>query len=152
MIARNCDGRVPEPGEFTAEDEALFGAAAGLLEERRGMPWPIWRSTGCSRRSGRVVGDANRYVDAQAPWALRKTDPARMNTVLYVLADTIRQLAIFVQPVVPDAAAALLAQLSVPEGGGCPRLYPPFPRGSRPVRRCRRRGPFFPRFVTEDAA
>ena len=31
-----------------------------------------------------VVGDANRYVDEQAPWALRKTDPARMGTVLYI--------------------------------------------------------------------
>ncbi len=37
-----------------------------------------------------------------------------MATVLYVLAETIRHLAILVQPVVPQAAAKLLDQLAVP--------------------------------------
>ena len=61
-----------------------------------------------------VVGQANRYVDSQAPWALRKTDPARMRTVLWTLAETIRHLAILVQPFVPGSAKALLDQLAVP--------------------------------------
>lgn len=63
-----------------------------------------------------VIGDANRYVDEQAPWALRKTDPARMGTVLYVLAETIRRLAILTQPLMPDASAKILDQLAVPAG------------------------------------
>ena len=62
----------------------------------------------------RVVAEANRYVDEQAPWALRRTDPARMRTVLYTLAETIRHLAILVQPFVPQAAEKLLDQLAVP--------------------------------------
>ena len=61
-----------------------------------------------------MVGEANRYVDEQAPWALRRSDPARMPTVLYVLAETIRHLAILTQPVVPQAAEKLLDQLAVP--------------------------------------
>jgi methionyl-tRNA synthetase len=61
-----------------------------------------------------VVGEANRYVDEQAPWALKKTDPPRMATVLWVLAETVRYLAILVQPVMPDAAGTLLDQLAVP--------------------------------------
>lgn len=61
-----------------------------------------------------VVRAANGYVDRQAPWALKKTDPARMNTVLYVLADTIRQLALLLQPVMPTSTARLLDQLAVP--------------------------------------
>jgi methionyl-tRNA synthetase len=62
----------------------------------------------------RVVGEANRYVDKQAPWSLRKTDPSRMATVLYVCIETIRQIAIYVQPVMPTAGAKLLDQLGVP--------------------------------------
>ncbi len=113
MINRNCDAAVPEPGAFQPGDEALIGAALGLLEKVRAdfadqsfhrALETIWQ----------VVGNANRYVDEQAPWALRKTDPARMRTVLYVLAETIRHLAILVQPVVPAAAAKLLDQLAVP--------------------------------------
>jgi methionyl-tRNA synthetase len=62
-----------------------------------------------------VCGDANRYVDAQAPWSLRKTDPARMATVLWVLAETLRHLAILTQPFMPSSSAKLLDLLAVPE-------------------------------------
>ncbi len=59
------------------------------------------------------MAEANRYVDARAPWALRKTDPDRMATVLYVLAECIRYLATLTQPVMPTASAKILDQLSV---------------------------------------
>ena len=62
-----------------------------------------------------VIADANRYVDAMAPWGLKKTDPERMGEVLAVLAETIRQAAILVQPVMPDSAAKILDQLGVAE-------------------------------------
>jgi methionyl-tRNA synthetase len=64
----------------------------------------------------RVVADANRYVDEQAPWALRRADPERMGTVLYTLAEVIRHLAVLGQPFVPQAAERLLDQLAVPAG------------------------------------
>ncbi len=113
IVNRNCGAAVPEPGALTDDDEALLAAAHGLLESvranfgrqafHRGLE-EIWR----------LVGDANRYVDRQAPWRLRKTDPARMATVLYVLAETIRHLAVLVQPVMPASGARLLDQLAVP--------------------------------------
>ncbi|MDP4840432.1 MAG: methionine--tRNA ligase, partial [Alphaproteobacteria bacterium] len=61
-----------------------------------------------------VVGQANRYVDKEEPWALRKTDVERMNTVLYVLAETIRHVAIVAQAIIPKAAEKILDQLAVP--------------------------------------
>ena len=63
-----------------------------------------------------MCGAANRYVDAQAPWTLRKSDPARMATVLWVLAETVRRLAILTQPFMPDASAKLLDLLADPAG------------------------------------
>jgi methionyl-tRNA synthetase len=62
----------------------------------------------------RVVGAGNRYVDEEAPWSLRNTDPDRSNTILYVLAETIRHVAILCQPFIPTAASHLLDQLGVP--------------------------------------
>ena len=62
-----------------------------------------------------VVAEANRYFASSAPWELRKSDPARMGTVLYVTAETVRQVAILVQPVMPDSAARLLDLLAVPD-------------------------------------
>jgi methionyl-tRNA synthetase len=62
-----------------------------------------------------VIADGNKYVDAQAPWTLRKTgDLARMNTVLYVVAELIRQLAILCQPFMPESCGRMLDQLAVP--------------------------------------
>jgi methionyl-tRNA synthetase len=115
FIAKNLGGTLPVPGTLTADDRALIDAAKAALPDMREamktqqihrMLEAVWK----------VVGDANRYVDAQAPWALRKTDPARMGTVLYVAADVIRILAIYAQSITPGAAEKLLAQLAVPEG------------------------------------
>jgi methionyl-tRNA synthetase len=71
------------------------------------------------------VAEANRYFASQEPWALKKTDPQRMNTVLYVTAEVIRQVAILAQPVVPTSAEKLLDLLSLaPEARGFDRLGP----------------------------
>jgi len=113
MIARNCAGAVPAAGALTDEDEALLAAARGLVDGMR----QDMAGYGLHLALGRlfeVVGQANRYVDAQAPWALRKTDPARMATVLHVLAETIRHLALLAQPFMPAAAGRMLDQLAVP--------------------------------------
>ena len=61
-----------------------------------------------------MVAEANRYFAGQEPWALRKSDPARMETVLHTTAETIRRVAILCQPYVPGSAAKLLDLLAVP--------------------------------------
>ena len=53
MIARNCGGQVPEPGPLSPEDEALLGAARGLLPRLRAARGRSRRCTGRSSRSGR---------------------------------------------------------------------------------------------------
>jgi len=62
-----------------------------------------------------VVGEANRYVDAQQPWSLKKTDTVRMETVLYVLMETIRHIAILTQPLMPGSCGRILDALGVGE-------------------------------------
>ncbi|MEK9671480.1 MAG: methionine--tRNA ligase [Rhodospirillaceae bacterium] len=113
MIAKNCGGSVPTPGELTAADRAMLDPAGALLDQVRDMLdrqafhealETIWR----------VIRQANGYVDQQAPWKLRKEDPDRMATVLYVLAEAIRRLAILTQPFMPDASGRILDQLAVP--------------------------------------
>lgn len=116
MINRNCDGKVPDPGGVKLADLAVYGAltgAHGLLPrvrehfDRQAFSLAledIWE----------VIRDANRFVDADAPWTLRKTDPEKMGAVLFVLAETIRHVAILLQPFMPDSCAKLLDQLAVP--------------------------------------
>ncbi|HZT88060.1 MAG TPA: methionine--tRNA ligase [Stellaceae bacterium] len=149
MINRNCSATVPEPGPLDAADEALLGAARGLLGPVRAQVSEqafhlaletIWR----------LVSDANRYVDEQAPWALRRSDPHRMRTVLYVLAETLRHLAVIVQPFVPQAAAKLLDQLAVPQDA---RTFAALVTDElRPGTPLPKPEGIFPRFVETEAA
>lgn len=60
-----------------------------------------------------AVFACNAYVDEQAPWALRKTDPERMQRVLATLCGCIRDLAVAVSPVTPTASAKILDALSI---------------------------------------
>lgn len=114
MIAKNCDGKVPSHGDFTAEDKAL------LKDAQENMPATLRREFDKSAFNRgleaimKLVYDANAYIDTQAPWGLKKTDTKRMETVLYVLAETIRCLAIAMQSVTPDSAAKMLDQVAVP--------------------------------------
>jgi len=148
MINRNCAAKVPEPGAFTEADERLLGEAGGLLVRVR--PLMVEQQFHLALETiWRVVADANRYVDEQAPWALRRTDTGRMHTVLYVLAETLRHLGILVQPFVPDAASALLDQLAVPAQA---RRFADLAQALPPGRELPTPQGIFPRFVEAEPA
>jgi methionyl-tRNA synthetase len=112
LIARNCDGALPAPGTRTEDDAALLDAAAALPELLRARMdrqafgealEEVWK----------VVRASNGYIDRQAPWALRKTDTARMAAVLRVLADTLRIIATVLLPFMPDSMGRMLDQLAI---------------------------------------
>lgn len=113
LIAKNCAGALPARGVPTGEDSEMLAMAEALpdlLRERLGRQAPhealeeVWR----------VVRAGNGYIDRQAPWALRKTDLARMGEVLRVLADVLRVVATVLQPFMPGSMGRMLDQLGVP--------------------------------------
>jgi methionyl-tRNA synthetase len=112
MINKNCDAKVPQPGALTEADQAIIAevgeaidAAQKAMDEQL-----VHEATGAIIAA---LSSANNYFAAQEPWALKKTDPDRMATVLYVTADTVRRLAIPMLAFVPASAARLLDQLGV---------------------------------------
>jgi methionyl-tRNA synthetase len=112
MIHRNCDGAIPEPNELSAADEAILATAAASPERARAAMQDFALHT-ILAEIWAVVGEANRYFAAQEPWTLRKTDPARMNTVLYVTAQVLGTIAILAQPFIPAGAEKLLDLMAV---------------------------------------
>lgn len=113
MINKNCDARVPERGPLSDADTALIDeVTAALAAAQKAMDQQlIHEATGALIAA---LSSANNYFAGQEPWALKKTDPARMATVLYVTADTVRRLAIPMLAFVPASASRLLDQLAVP--------------------------------------
>ncbi|HTO30674.1 MAG TPA: methionine--tRNA ligase [Pararhizobium sp.] len=113
MIVKNCDGQIPACGPLTDEDKAMLAAADALEGSTRDDMNALMIHRALTSIIA-VVSEADRYFAGQAPWALKKTDPARMGTVLYVTADVVRQVAILLQPFMPASAGKLLDLVAVP--------------------------------------
>ncbi|MEO6610014.1 MAG: methionine--tRNA ligase [Aestuariivirga sp.] len=115
MINKNCEAKVPICGPLSAADSAILAMADAMLGEVRAQHEAFAISKAMDV-IWKVVAEANRYFAGEAPWALKKTDPERMATVLYVTAEVLRMVGILVQPYMPDSAAKLLDVLAVPAG------------------------------------
>ena len=114
MIAKNCGGKVPAKGDLTEDDVAVLAATGAALGQARTAMSQQAIHQALATIIG-VVAEADRYFDRQAPWALKKTDPARMETVLWTTAEVVRRVAIMLQPYVPGSAGRLLDLLDVPQ-------------------------------------
>lgn len=148
MIFKNCEGVMPTtPSSLTDADEVILGKLDALLDGQR-KHYDNQQFHEALKDIWDVVADANRYVDEMAPWALRKTDLDRMADVLWVLAEILRQTAILIQPVMPEAAANILAQLGIKECG-----FEQLGAGGRLEggQNLDKPTPVFPRFVEEEA-
>ncbi|MEE4315528.1 MAG: methionine--tRNA ligase [Erythrobacter sp.] len=113
MIAKNMDGRL-EAFEMADADADLLTTVRIACKRELPREFNLLSfSTGIEAWL-RAVYACNQYVDEQAPWTLKKTDPERMKAVLQTLFMALRDLAIAIQPVVPEKAGALLDQLGIP--------------------------------------
>ena len=141
FIAKNAGAAVPALGPLSEPDNTLLGAAAALTA-KMGDALERLAFNEALEDIWKVIRAANAYIDHQAPWALRKTDPVRMGTVLRVLLETLRVVGILLQPFMPDTMAKLLDQLGIPphardiaalapvmtEGAALPPPFGIFPR------------------------
>ncbi len=116
QVAKNLGGVLPAAGVLTEDDATLLAAANALPAAMRTHMARLALGDAIEE-AWRVIRAANSYIDRQAPWALRKTDPERMALVLRVLIDVIRPVATVLQPVMPDSMARMLDQVGVPESG-----------------------------------
>jgi methionyl-tRNA synthetase len=113
MIAKNCDGVVPKRGELADADRAILDRAVEVLAVARSAMAEQGIHLALAAIFG-VVAEADRYFASQEPWALRKTDPARMETVLWTTAELVRRVTVLCQPFIPGSAGKLLDLLAVP--------------------------------------
>ncbi len=148
MIVKNCEGAIPQPGPFSDADRAMLAGVDGLLAEIR-PHHDVQALHKALEAIFREVAAANRYFAAQEPWALKKTDPERMRTVLYVTAECIRQFGILVQPYMPESGAKLLDLVGAGDTG---RDFAALGEAGRlpPGRGIDKPKPVFPRYVEKE--
>ncbi|CAB4244557.1 Methionyl-tRNA synthetase [Methylacidimicrobium sp. AP8] len=116
MIARYRGGRVPgwvdsEAGPAEKEIAAAFDEAAyrnafeeGDTSTALAVAWTF-------------IGRANRYVDQAAPWRAARAPGSqkRLDLILATLAETLRRIAIFIEPALPRSSQKLLKELGISE-------------------------------------
>jgi methionyl-tRNA synthetase len=96
-------GAVPEPGELTAEDNALLDGVAGGFETV-GEHIENGRFRAALAEAMRLASTVNTYVSDQAPWALVKTDKDRAATVLFVALRAVDSLKTIFTPFLPHTS------------------------------------------------
>ena len=127
MIFKNLGGALPAAGQ-AEEDRALLDQVARGCSDLAVEFDRFAFSVGLEAWMGAVFA-CNAYVDATAPWALKKSDPDRMAAVLGTLVVAVRQLAEAVAPIIPHSAERLIALIdSGKDGGPIAQPTPIFPR------------------------
>jgi len=115
MIHKNCEAAIPESGDLTEEDQRIMTQIYETMIPRIRQRLEGLRFNDALADIWSYISECDAYIDAQAPWKLKKEDPERMKTVLYIMAECIRCITIAVQPVMPESAAKILDQLKSPE-------------------------------------
>lgn len=128
FIQKYCGGVIPHPS-FQEEDTDLLKHGYTAIDRIR----PFVDKQAIQSALGVVVelsSAANEYIDHHAPWRLRDTDSKRMDTVLYTIIEVVRVIAILMQPVMPQSAILLLANLGVNKSVDFSNLDQPITAGA----------------------
>jgi methionyl-tRNA synthetase len=116
MIFKNLEGVIPAAGN-SVTDQTLLDEVKRTVENHVPEAFEVYSFSIGIEAWMKAVFACNAYIDEAAPWALRKSDPARMAEVLGTLVIAIRQLAVAIEPIIPDSAAKLIAAIDAGEGG-----------------------------------
>ena len=114
LIVKNCDGYLPAVRGHLLNDEMLFDLIGRTVAETMPAAYDDLALSQAADAWLNAVFACNAYVDAQAPWVLKKTDPQRMETVLATLFICIAQLAVGIAPLIPASSTKLLDHMGVP--------------------------------------
>ncbi len=114
MIFKNCNEVIPiRPNDFEDEDLKLINSIRNSLQNYKSL-MDEQKFDQFLKNIWLVISDANKYVDNQAPWSLKKNNFQRMEVVLYTLIETIRQISIMLQPFIPNTSKCILDHIQIP--------------------------------------
>ncbi len=112
FIYKNNDGLIPNKGTYTLEDKELL---KNMVEAKDNIInfMQNYQITNALEELWTIIRKSNSYIDEQAPWTLKKIDLDRMNTVLFVLANIIKNVSLIATIFIPNGANKILDQLSI---------------------------------------
>ena len=114
MADKYFGGCLPIEQDEGAEDAALLEKVSGL-RARYEADMEAYAFQNALADVFEVIDNANKYIDATAPWVLAKSEDTkpRLARVLYNLAETLRICTVLLQPFMPATCEKIFAQLGV---------------------------------------
>ena len=119
-VEKYFDGVVPAHGEWNDIDRLLIALAEGTPSRVKKHMDELQFSVAL-QDIWQLIGECNRYIDQNMPWVLAKTEEGRerLKTVMYVLCECIRIVAILIAPTMPRTPARIFEQLGVSDPALC---------------------------------
>ncbi len=113
FISKNCSNKIPKPSILSERDNNL------LQNLKNEIPKLIqlMNEQELNTYIKKVVAysfDANKYFNDSEPWALKKTDTNRMNTIMFTIVEQIKNISILLNPLIPNATNKILDIINIP--------------------------------------
>ena len=110
---KNCDGKIPDPfNKFNKDDLKIINCFQDELNEIRSLI-DNQKLDDVLKLLWIKISSSNKYIDEQEPWSLKHNNINRMNVVIYCLIESLRQIALLIQPFMPSTGIKILDSLSI---------------------------------------
>jgi len=107
FIEKNCNSKLPKPSDLEKVDSDLLNNLVNKVPELISY----MDKQDLNNYIKKVVDfsfDANKYFNDLQPWALKKTNIERMNTILYTVVSLIKNISILLNPIIPISSDKIL--------------------------------------------
>lgn len=113
MSNKYFDGVIMNPDTPEDIDKEFTAFASKTVDEVENL-MKTFRISDAINAVMNLARRSNKYIDETAPWVLGKNEDTkpRLGTVLYNLLESIRYIAVLIQPFMPDTSKAILQQIN----------------------------------------
>ncbi len=112
FIKKNCSNKIPPKKDLSKQDKAL----TGKLKNDINILTNLIDKQDLNNYLKKVIEysfDSNKYFNDSEPWALKKTDINKMNSILYSIVEQIKNISILLLPIIPISANKILDVINV---------------------------------------
>ncbi|MCX4294251.1 MAG: methionine--tRNA ligase [Prevotella sp.] len=112
LTKKYWDGVVPACGELTDTDRATLDEFKDV-KQRVEEQLDIFKFREAQKEAMNLARIGNRYITECEPWKVWKTDPKRVETILYISLQLVANLAIAFEPFLPFSSARLRKMINI---------------------------------------
>ncbi len=112
FIKKNCSNKIPKPKKINELDKELLNS----LKDNLPKLVQLINNQNLNEYIKMVISfsfEANKYFNDSEPWALKKNDISRMETILFTISEQIKNISILLNPIIPEATTKILDTMNI---------------------------------------